>query len=416
MYLNNTLEFGSTDVGPIVLGIKNSGADGVYLPLDSNTNFAIVQALQQNGVKTKANVLATGYSQDLLDQPIAKTITPNDVMQSSYKPIELGGPAIKTFVNNLKKGGITGVPNYGVYTGYITCDMAITALKNAGKNPTRQSFVDGIRNANDGMYDSAGLTCKPIDLSYDHFGKISSTPGCLYYVQVKDGKFVVYNRRQADHQQDGGRPRHHRQVHRGQLVVGGDDHHGGTRQLSRARTSDTTRGSRFAGSPSRVSASFGIAQLPGGPFGTSRNGMFLSCVISRGILSTFSEMLLRAISVVPPPMPERLTLEEVEAVLGPGVVGQRGRRVGARQLERDGALALERDRRDQPGDGGAVVGHHAGAHARGDPSREGAARQAEHVRPHRRAPACARRRPARWRGPGRRTGRGSPPGPSAASR
>ncbi len=194
VYLNNALEFGSTDVGPIVLGIKNAGADGVYLPLDSNTNFAIVQALQQNGVKTKANVLATGYSQDLLDQPIAKTITPNDVMQSSYKPIELGGPAIKTFVNNLKKGGITGVPNYGVYTGYITCDMAITALKNAGKNPTRQSFVDGIRNANDGMYDSAGLTCKPIDLSYDHFGKISSTPGCLYYVQVKDGKFVVYNK------------------------------------------------------------------------------------------------------------------------------------------------------------------------------------------------------------------------------
>ena len=109
VYLNNTLEFGSTDVGPIVLGIKNSGADAVYLPLDSNTNFAIVQALQQNGVKTKANVLATGYSQDLLDQPIAKTITPNDVMQSSYKPIELGGPAIKTFVDNLKKyGGITG--------------------------------------------------------------------------------------------------------------------------------------------------------------------------------------------------------------------------------------------------------------------------------------------------------------------
>ena len=51
VYLNNTLEFGSTDVGPIVLGIKNSGADGVYLPLDSNTNFSIVQALQQNGVR-----------------------------------------------------------------------------------------------------------------------------------------------------------------------------------------------------------------------------------------------------------------------------------------------------------------------------------------------------------------------------
>jgi ABC-type branched-subunit amino acid transport system substrate-binding protein len=193
-YLNNSVDFGSTDTGAVVLGIKNSGSDGVYLPLDSNTNFAIVQQLQQNGVETKANVLATGYSQDLLDQPIAKTITPNDLLQSSYKPIELGGSAVKTFVSNLKKyGGVTGVPNYGVYTGYITCDMVVLGLQNAGKTPTRQSFVDGIRKTNGGMYNSAGLTCKDIDLSYEHFGKISSTPGCIYYIQVKNGKFVPFN-------------------------------------------------------------------------------------------------------------------------------------------------------------------------------------------------------------------------------
>jgi branched-chain amino acid transport system substrate-binding protein len=193
-YLNNSVDFGSTDTGAVVLGIKNSGSDAVYLPLDSNTNFAIVQQLQQNGVQVKANILATGYSQDLLNQPIAKSMTSHDLLQSSYKPIELGGSAVKTFVNNLKKyGGITGVPNYGVYTGYITCDMAVLGLKNAGQNPTRKSFVDGIRNTNGGKYDSAGLTCKPIDLSYAHFGKISATPGCIYYITVKNGKFVPYN-------------------------------------------------------------------------------------------------------------------------------------------------------------------------------------------------------------------------------
>ena len=97
VYLNNTLEFGTTDIGPIVLGIKNSGADGLYMPLDSDTNFAIVQGLQQNSVKMKANILATGYSQDLLDQPIVDTITPNDVMFTAYRPVELkrqGGQAV----------------------------------------------------------------------------------------------------------------------------------------------------------------------------------------------------------------------------------------------------------------------------------------------------------------------------------
>ena len=33
VYTNTTVDFGTTDVGPLVLGIKNSGADAVYLPL-----------------------------------------------------------------------------------------------------------------------------------------------------------------------------------------------------------------------------------------------------------------------------------------------------------------------------------------------------------------------------------------------
>jgi branched-chain amino acid transport system substrate-binding protein len=192
-YLNTTLEFGGTDVGPIVLGIKNSGADGLYLPLDSDTNFAIVQQLQQNGANMKANILATGYSQDLLNQPIAKTIQPTDVMFSTYRPVELGGPAVKKFQSDLKKyAGLTGVPDYGTYTGYIVCDMAIMGLKAAGKNPTRQAFIDGIRNTNGGQYDAAGLLCKPIDLSLKAFGTISPT-SCAWFINVKNGKFNILN-------------------------------------------------------------------------------------------------------------------------------------------------------------------------------------------------------------------------------
>jgi ABC-type branched-subunit amino acid transport system substrate-binding protein len=192
VYLNNTLQFGGTDVGPVVLGIKNSGADGLYLPLDSDTNFAIVQGLQQNGVKMKANILATGYSQDLLNQPIAQTIQPTDVMFSAYRPVELGGPAIKTFQANLKKyAGITGVPDYGGYTGYIVCDMMIKGLQAAGKTPTRQGFVDGVRGL--GQYDGAGLTCAPIDVSLASFGKVTKT-SCTWFVTVKNGKFNVLNK------------------------------------------------------------------------------------------------------------------------------------------------------------------------------------------------------------------------------
>ncbi len=191
MYLNNNLEFGGTDVGPVVLGVKNSGADGLYLPLDAERNFAILQGLQQSGVQMKANVLATGYGQSLLDQPIAQTITPNDVMFTGFRPVELGGPAIKRFRANIEKyAELTGVPDFGTYTGYVVCDLMIKGLQNAGANPTRQGFVDGIRTG--GTYDAAGLTCSPMDFSLANYGKIDPT-SCTWFVDVKGGKFVVLN-------------------------------------------------------------------------------------------------------------------------------------------------------------------------------------------------------------------------------
>ena len=199
VYLNNTLEFGTTDVGPLVLGIKNSGADGLYLPLDSDTNFAIVQGLQQNGVKMKANILATGYSQDLLDQPIVDTITPNDVMFTAYRPVELGGKAVKQFRADLKKyAGLTGVPDYGTYTGYIICDMAIEGLLAAGKDLTREGFVDGVRGL--GKYDGAGLTCAPIDVSLENYQTVSPT-SCTWFVTVEGRQVQGAQRGQAGSRQ-----------------------------------------------------------------------------------------------------------------------------------------------------------------------------------------------------------------------
>ncbi len=192
-YLNTSVDFGTTDVGPIVLGVKNSGADAIYMPLDTSTNIAIVQGLQQNNVPMKATVSATGYGQALLDQPAAATLTDTDLFQTAYKPVELGGKAVKTFQQNLKKyAGFTGVPGFGEYTGYVSCDLAIVGLQNAGKNPTRQGFVDGIRKTNGGIYDNAGLTCSPRNFSPENFGKVV-TSSCLWFASVKNGKWKVYN-------------------------------------------------------------------------------------------------------------------------------------------------------------------------------------------------------------------------------
>jgi branched-chain amino acid transport system substrate-binding protein len=192
VYLNTALDFGTTDIGPVVLGLKNAGADAVYLPLDGNTNLAIAQGLQQNGVKMKAVLMASGYGQAMLDSPITKTLNSVDVVSQVYKPAELTkDPAVKKFRSDLKKyGGIEGVPDYGAYTGYIGCDMAITGIELAGKNPTQQGFIDGLHKL--GTYKAADLTCAPVDISLENFGK-TPEKSCQYFVTFKNGKFVVMN-------------------------------------------------------------------------------------------------------------------------------------------------------------------------------------------------------------------------------
>jgi len=191
VYTNTNVDFGTADVGPLVLGIKSSGADATYLPMVASTNIAVVQGLQQNGVAVKANILATGYGQDLLDSPAAKTLGDDTLLWQGYVPVENKTKATKQFQTDLKKVGIDGVPDYGDYLGYITADMAVTGLEQAGKNPTRQSFVENLHAL--GTYDGAGLTCTKLDISLENYGKFAPK-SCAYFETVKDGKFVVYNK------------------------------------------------------------------------------------------------------------------------------------------------------------------------------------------------------------------------------
>jgi branched-chain amino acid transport system substrate-binding protein len=191
VYTNPSVDFGTSDVGPLVLGIKNAGADAAYLPLVASSNFAVIQGLQQNNVTMKALVMPTGYGQDLLDQPTAKILGPEDIFTSNWAPVELKTKATKQFQSDLKKySGLTGVPDFGSYTGYVAAELAVLGLQHAGTTPTRQGFVDGLRKL--GTYDAAGLACAPINISSVHYGKFPLN-GCTYYVTVKNGKFVVGN-------------------------------------------------------------------------------------------------------------------------------------------------------------------------------------------------------------------------------
>ena len=231
-YLNTTVDFGTTDVAPIVLGIKNSGTDAIYLPLDSATNIAVIQGLQQNNVPMKASISATGYGQALLDQPASKTLTDHDMFQTAYKPVELGGKDIKTFQQNLKKyAGYTGVPGFGEYTGYVSCDLAIVGLRPPARTRPRQGWVDGIRTTNGGIYDNAGLTCGPRELQQGELRQGGQRQ--LHLLHRREGREVESPlRRQARKGQDRRRSGPDQAV-REQRRHRRDDHVGGSCDVAR---------------------------------------------------------------------------------------------------------------------------------------------------------------------------------------
>ena len=138
-------------------------------------------------------MMASGYGQDMLNSPVARPWTSTtSSRRSTSRPSSRTTRASKEFRANLKKyAGLTEGPDYGQYTGYIDCDLAIKGLEQAGKNPTGQGFVDGLHKL--GTYNPANLECTPIDISLTNFGKSPAT-SCAYFMYVKDGHFVVMNK------------------------------------------------------------------------------------------------------------------------------------------------------------------------------------------------------------------------------
>jgi branched-chain amino acid transport system substrate-binding protein len=197
VYTNTSVDFGTSDVGPLVLGMKNAGANGGWYAMDLSTNLALAQGLVQNGVQMKAQLMATGYGYELLDQPVAKTLGPDIVLTTGWAPVELKTKATERFQSDLAKyAGFTKVPDFGIYTGYIDCDLAILGLKKQGANLDPSTYADDLRSI--GTFNAGGgLGCTDSNLSLATYGKIvegadsSGQRICTWALQVKDGKFVL---------------------------------------------------------------------------------------------------------------------------------------------------------------------------------------------------------------------------------
>ena len=183
-YLNTSFPIGSTDVGSIVLSIKDDGADVLYMPITFESALAIVQGLEQNDIELTGVLAATGYGNDLLQSAPAVEAAQGVTFSVGYAPVSLGTEATDRLANAVRDQGVeSGIPTYAMTSGWFNADLLLHGLELAGCDATQAEFIEALDQ--DDTFDASGLYENPIDFTVE-----DQEESCQYFVRLEGREFV----------------------------------------------------------------------------------------------------------------------------------------------------------------------------------------------------------------------------------
>ena len=163
--LNTSVPLGSVDFTSDALIAKQDHVNALVPSLDSNSNYALAEALKQAGVKLKAVLFATGYQPDVIHSP-AWSALQGDYFDSLYRPWVLPNAGTQQMQAAMEKYGHftkSDFPSFGQYEAWAGADLMVKGLELAGKNPTRAAVIKDLRGLK--SYTANGLLSEPIDYS-----------------------------------------------------------------------------------------------------------------------------------------------------------------------------------------------------------------------------------------------------------
>jgi branched-chain amino acid transport system substrate-binding protein len=183
-YTNDSVQFGSTDVGAMVLGILNDGDDAVYTTINFDTSLALVAGLHQagwNGIF----ISPTGYGADLLQSPPAVQAGQGVIFSNAWTPVEQNTPATQAMSAALKQyaDNESGIPGYYESQGWLGADLFLYGLEKAGCDASQADLMSTLKTTDD--WDANGLYPSPIPQSTQKLDQ-----SCSFYVKLQDSTFV----------------------------------------------------------------------------------------------------------------------------------------------------------------------------------------------------------------------------------
>lgn len=155
-YVNSTFPFGSTNVAPIAIAMKQAGVDAFAASVDPNTAFSLITALRDNGVSLKVALLPTGYGGDLNQAGAgALAAAQNVYFMLGQEPMEMHTAAAQQFQRDLTSAGVRGEATTSMYNGYLSTGPLVKALKLAGPKPSQADIITALTSIH--SYDGLGL-------------------------------------------------------------------------------------------------------------------------------------------------------------------------------------------------------------------------------------------------------------------
>lgn len=192
-YIQSQFPYGSTDLAPTALAMKQHGVNGVLGTVNVATAIALNTAMKNIGVEPKVFIGDSGYGNDLLSSGPAAVKGAEDMyFNNAFEPVEMNTPSTQRFQARLKAVGLTAEPTVGVYWSYVA-GLLLKQVLDQGAPPTAAGIQNGLEHTTtftaDGLV-GPGKNLNP-NLKTD---RVDGFDNCMYMTQVLNGKFVPVQR------------------------------------------------------------------------------------------------------------------------------------------------------------------------------------------------------------------------------
>jgi branched-chain amino acid transport system substrate-binding protein len=182
-----SVPFGSVAFTTEALAAKSAGVNALYASMDNDSNFALLTAMQQAGVKLKVVEFPTGYEPDIIHSTVWKSVQ-GVFFSAEFRPTSLPNAGTKAMVAALQKyqhRAPADFPTYNIYESYVGADLMIQGLKLAGKNPTSATVIKKLRGVT--SYNADGLL--PDSINFTTIFGHNLPKSCGWYMEATKSGF-----------------------------------------------------------------------------------------------------------------------------------------------------------------------------------------------------------------------------------